>query len=56
VLNLAWQLAHVIPALQRLRQENFQFEANLELYSKFRVSLGYIENPCLKTKQNYPVC
>jgi hypothetical protein len=38
----AWWYSPVISALGRLRQEN----------SKFQVSLGYMERPCLKSNKN----
>jgi hypothetical protein len=41
----------VIPALRRLRQEDDEFKDNPVLYSKFQVSLGYIESPVSKAKK-----
>lgn len=43
-----------IPALQRQRRKDGgRFQSSLVyLFSKFRVSQGYIVTPCLKTKTN----
>jgi hypothetical protein len=39
---LVWWYTPVIPALRKLRQEDH----------KFKVSLGYIERPCLEKKRD----
>lgn len=39
-------IASVMIALERQRQEDHDFEANLGLHGKFKASLGYIARPC----------
>jgi hypothetical protein len=47
-----WWFVAVIPALEKLRQEDLQFQASLGYIQSSRPIPGYTERPCLRKQTN----